>query len=303
MMSDQFKAKFYGVRGSYPISPAGGTKIGGNTTCFMVRSKQHMIIFDAGSGIIQLGKELVPEILEHKNKSSEPFHITIAFTHTHSDHLMGLPFFAPLYIPGVHLHFIGPATLGQDIEEIISNLFLPQYYPVGIHEFQSEKSYYNINEANHIYFENGNPKPQIGLNTTPVNAETALNIKALKYYFHPKDGSFVYKTEWQDKEIVFATDIEEYAGCDQRLVDFASGADLLIHDAQYSPEQYKKFSGYGHSSTELACEAAKLANVKKLLLFHHDPGNDDDTLIKMEKEAQKIFSNTELATEQWEWVI
>ena len=299
----QFKAKLYGVRGSYPISPSEGTKIGGNTTCLLVRTNEHIIIFDAGSGIIQLGRDLIPEIIEHNKTNKEPFQISIIFTHTHSDHLMGFPFFIPLYMAGAHLHFFGPATLGQSLEETLSRLVDPQYFPVGMQEFQSKKSFYDINESNFIYFNPGNPVPQLGRKNETEAAFSDIIVNAMKYYFHPKDGTLVYRVEWNDKKLVLATDVEEYSGCDQRLINFAKDADVLIHDAQYTPEQYKLFNGYGHSNYEMACQAAKLANVKKLLLFHHDPGNDDEQLKEIEQKAKKIFTDTELATEKWEWLL
>ena len=123
----------------------------------------------------------------------------------------------------------------------------------------------------------------------------------MKYYFHPKDGTYIYRIDYKDKKLVFATDVEEYVGGDQRLINFSKEADVLIHDAQYSEEQYKNFAGYGHSSIAMACDAATQANVKELLLFHHDPGNSDEALNENEKRAQEIFPNSHLATEHWEW--
>lgn len=303
MSNFQFKAKLYGVRGSYPVAPNQGTEIGGNTACLLVRTPENIVILDAGSGIIRLGKELVPEILKHKEKNTSPFHITILFTHTHTDHLLGLPFFAPLYFPNVFVHFIGPATLGMDLEQILRTSINPQFFPVSMDELQSEKSFHNINENMFVYFNPDNPTPQIGRVSRDEGSFSTLAIYTMKYYFHPKDGSYLYRVEWQDKKLVFATDVEEYVGGDQRLINFSREADVLIHDAQYTPEQYAKFSGYGHSSYAMACDAAKQANVKKLLLYHHDPNNSDEMLRGMEDEAKKLFEASELATEHWEWVL
>jgi len=163
MKNFQFMAKLYGVRGSYPIAPESGTKYGGNTTCMLVRTANHIVIIDAGSGIIKLGKELIPEIIENKKNTGQPTHITLLFTHTHYDHLLGLPFFAPIYIPDVHLHIIGPATLGVDIEQILRNTVVPQYFPVSMDEFKATKSFTNLSENMFFYFTPDNPEPQIGL--------------------------------------------------------------------------------------------------------------------------------------------
>jgi ribonuclease BN (tRNA processing enzyme) len=300
MKDYRFLAKLYGVRGSYPIAPKEGTKFGGNTTCLSLRTRDHIVIFDAGSGIVELGKELIPEIIEHKKKSTSPFQITILFTHTHIDHLIGFPFFAPLYIPGVNLNLIGPATLGVDFEDILSTFVEPQYYPVSMDEFRATKIFNNLSENMLIYFLEGNPAPQLA--TVGDSTDLAeLVITNMKYYFHPKDGSYNYKAEWSGHSLVFATDVEQYVGSDSRLMNFAEGCDVLIHDAQYDLEQYLKFQGYGHSNYDMACQIALKAKVKKLLLFHHDPNNDDKTLQNIEKEAKEIFPGAEMAVEGWEW--
>ncbi|MBD3225623.1 MAG: MBL fold metallo-hydrolase [Caldithrix sp.] len=299
MDSYRFLAKLFGVRGSYPIAPPQGTRIGGNTTCLLTRTPEHIVIFDAGSGIINLGKELVPEILEHSKNNDSPFNITILFTHTHLDHLIGLPFFAPIYFPQVHLHLIGPASLGMPFEDIIRTQFLPQYFPVGMDELRSRKTFYNLTENTFVYFNPNDPLPQIERVNEAEPAFSTLKIYTMKYYFHPKDGSYPFRIEWNENKIVLATDVEQYVGGDQRLINFSKEANVLIHDAQYSEEQYKKFSGYGHSSIAMACDAAKQAQVKELLLFHHDPNNSDDYLREMEKEAQSMFTESKLATETW----
>jgi ribonuclease BN (tRNA processing enzyme) len=301
MKDFQFLVKLYGVRGSYPISPKKGTNYGGNTTCLLVRTREHIVFFDAGSGIIEAGKELLPEIIEHQKNSKEPFTITIIFTHTHIDHLIGFPFFLPLYLPNVHLYLIGPATMGVDIEDILRTLVEPQYYPVSMDEFRCMKTFENISENMLIYFVEGQQTPQfarVGQDSTDL---AELVVSNMKYYFHPKDGCYNYKIEWQGHKLVLATDVEQYVGTDQRLLKFADGCDVLIHDAQYDLDQYLRFQGYGHSNFDMACQLALKANVKKLLLFHHDPSNDDNALMRIEKEAQEIFAGAEIATEGWEW--
>ncbi len=301
-MSDfQFKLK-YGVRGSYPVSFPEGTKIGGNTACAMVRTKNSLVIFDAGSGVIKLGKELVPEILKHQKLSNVPFHITFLFNHTHTDHILGLPFFAPLYMPGVKLHMFGPATLGVDFEKIIRDSVAPYFFPVGWDEFRAAKEFHNLTENTVVYFTTDSKAPKVAHSSEKITVSKDLTIKTMKYYFHPKDGSYPFRAEWKDKSIVYATDVEQYVGIDQRLVNFAKDADILIHDAQYTEEEYKMFAGYGHSTFVSACDAAKQAGAKKLLLFHHAPNHSDEDLEDIEKNAQSLFPNSELATEGWEWV-
>ncbi|TFG98667.1 MAG: MBL fold metallo-hydrolase [Calditrichales bacterium] len=301
MKDHRFMAKIYGVRGSYPVTPSSGTKYGGNTTCLFCRTKDHLVIFDAGTGIIQLGRDLVPEILAHAEKSKKPFHITLIFTHTHIDHLMGFPYFAPLFFPNVHLNFIGPATLGVDFEDILRTLVEPQYFPVSMDEFRSVNFFENIHENMVISFIEGVPEPKIGFVGQDQSDAPEMVIRNMKYYFHPKDGNYLYRIESGGHSLVFATDVEQYAGTDQRLIKFAEGCDVMIHDSQYTLEQYLKYQGYGHSNYKMACEAAIKAKAKKLLLFHHDPTNDDQTLEEIEANAKEIFSGAELAREGWEW--
>lgn len=301
-MSDfQFKLKLYGVRGSYPVSFPGGTKVGGNTACALVRTSNSLVIFDAGSGVINLGKELVPEILKHQKLSNVPFHITFLFNHTHTDHILGLPFFAPLYMPGVKLHMFGPATLGVDFEKIIRDSVAPHYFPVGWDEFRATKEFHNLTENTVVYFTPDSKSPKVAHSNEKIADVKDLTIKTMKYYFHPKDGSYPFRAEWKDKSIVYATDVEQYIGNDQRLVNFAKDTNVLIHDAQYTEEEYKMFAGYGHSTFVSACDVAKQANAKKLLLFHHAPNHSDEDLENIEKNAQSLFPNSELAKEGWEW--
>jgi len=294
----RFLVKLYGVRGSYPVTT--GTKYGGNTSCVMTRTPSHVVFFDAGSGLIQAGKELIPEILEHKKKSSDPFQITIIFTHTHIDHLMGLNFFIPIYMPGVHINFIGPATLGVDLEDILRTTCEPQFHPVSMDEFRCTKYFENVSENMVVYFLKDDPNPYIDETGAAPPKNVEITVKTMKYYFHPKDGSYNYRVESHGKSIVFATDVEQYVDSDQRLVKFAEGADILLHDSQYDLNQYKLYQGYGHSSYKMACNVAEQAKVKRLFLFHHDPTNNDETLEQIESESRKLFANAQLAKEGWE---
>ena len=125
----------------------------------------------------------------------------------------------------------------------------------------------------------------------------------MRNYTHPKGGVYIYKFENNSgHSVVFATDIEGYVGGDQRLAKFAHNANILIHDAQYSLAEYNMFQGFGHSTFVMACEVAKNAGIKKLVLSHHDPKHSDAELKQLEKEAQKIFPDTYLATESMEFI-
>ena len=129
-------------------------------------------------------------------------------------------------------------------------------------------------------------------------------ISCLRNYTHPKGGVYIYKFEnSRGDSIIFATDVEGFIGGDQRLVNFAQNARVLIHDAQYSQPEYEMFQGFGHSTFEMATNVARKASVGQLILSHHDPKHSDEELQDLEKKAQKIFPNTSMATESMEFVL
>ncbi len=135
----------------------------------------------------------------------------------------------------------------------------------------------------------------------PVTPPTAVQISVLNSTAHAGEAVSIYKITWSAKSMVYATDTEGYVGGDTRLIEFARGADLLIHDAQYTQSEYvtspRPKQGWGHSTPEMATSTAKAAQVKKLALFHHDPNHDDETLAEIERKAQQDFPNTILAYE------
>ncbi|MFQ6099802.1 MAG: MBL fold metallo-hydrolase [Anaerolineae bacterium] len=273
------------------------TKFGGNTTCLEIRAGPHLIIVDAGTGIIGLGEKL---IAQHQ-ADGKPITATILFTHTHHDHTQGFPFFAPSYLGSSVLHIFGPKLLHQDLEVVLTNAMLPPLYPVRLDELRSMRVIRNVAESEMIVLSEPDAPPQV-CNVYREREECSpweVRVRIMRSYAHPQ-GVFVYCIEMDDRRLVVATDVEGYVGGDRRLIKFAQGADLLIHDAEYTAQEYLREpvkQGWGHSTWEMAVEVAQAAGAKKLVLAHHNVYHDDAFLEDMERQAQARFPAAVVARE------
>lgn len=270
------KVRFYGVRGSLPVCGRDFERYGGNTTCIRVlREKVNRIaIIDAGTGIRKLGKEIMQEgVSQHL--------INIFFSHFHWDHIQGLPFFAPAYNPNQKIGILAMGRKGKikNLKQIFSMQMQKDYFPVGLETMGAQFEFSTFGDRESFY----------GAMVTTV-AQHHLHV----------GGSYGFRVEDEGVSLVVCTDLEHMDGIDQNIVNLARNADLLIHDGQYTAEEYEKFKGWGHSSWEQAVEVAKQANVKKLIITHHDPDHDDEFLDRLEKECQAIFPNSVFAREGME---
>jgi phosphoribosyl 1,2-cyclic phosphodiesterase len=295
-MNENFTVKFWGVRGSHPTPGPQTVYYGGNTACVEVRAGGHTLILDAGTGIIPLGREL---IRQGKGGGTPPRPVLILFSHLHHDHTQGFPFFGPAYNPAACLHLYGPGASEQALEEVLTHNQTPPAFPVTLRDMNAAKEIRSLTEADNILID------ETGLRLTRGGGQTppeAVVIRLMKSYAHP-GGVYVYRIEWRGRSVVYATDTEGYVGGDRRLMAFARGADLLIHDAQYAEEHYRGLNGwnstqgYGHSTPQMAAELASAAGVKQLALFHHDPNYDDETVHDLEEQAQVIFKSAFAARE------
>jgi len=300
MDDSQLKVRFWGVRGSHPVPGKHTIQFGGNTSCVEVRAGKHIIILDAGTGIIELGQKLMREMLQ--SQIEKPMTITLIFSHTHHDHILGLPYFAPAYHENFIINCFGPRVSSYDIGETLALNLAPQFSPIELNELSADFNFDDINENKIIAFSSSSDAPRV-VKTSKANtvASNEVAITAMKNYSHPKIGTYLIKITLQDKTIVYATDTEGYIGGDLRLGKFAMNANLLIHDAQYTPGQYPEMQGFGHSTYEMAADIAKTSGVEQLVLFHHDPRQTDEELTKMEKSAKSLFSNTTVAYEGQEF--
>lgn len=300
-MAGEFIVKFWGVRGSYPVTGDAVLNFGGNTSCIEVRANGNTLIFDAGSGIIKLGNKILGDFF--KGGANNLLRLNLFLTHFHHDHTQGLPFFKPAYLGKTQMFIFGPKMNGVDVYDHLATVFKAPHFPVELEELLSQKVSQNIDEAHTVIFRGKNTPPEVrNFYIEPVPVEDDIvKVWVNRCYAHPKSGTFNYKVEYKGKSVVIATDVEGYLMDDARLIEFSKNSDVLIHDAQYKDKTYPNMpvpkQGFGHSTPKMAARVAVKSEVKKLLLFHHDPEHDDSVIRALARTARRIFTNTEPAYE------
>jgi len=252
------KITIWGCRGSITTAGINTIRYGGNSACLEVRSEEgNIIIIDAGSGLRNLGKAIRSE-----NKSVE---IRFFFTHSHWDHLVGFPFFEPAYLDGYRITICAGPHFQESIKKYLSRQMEPPHFPV---EFSNLKAKFN--------FRCDNKKCD---GSCPVGVDLKVSTIPLS---HP-NGGYGYKFTEYGKTFVYLTDNElgfQHEGglSPEKYIDFCFYADLLLHDAQYTTDEYERTRGWGHSTYVDAINLAIKAKVKRLGLIHHDPDRTDDDL-------------------------
>ena len=289
----RFIVRFWGVRGSYPTPGPKTLRHGGNTSCIEVQADSHTLIFDAGSGIIRLGHDLM------KRAAGKSLHLSLFMTHGHGDHLVGFPFFVPLFEPQTEIACFGPLLAGRDIEQVVTPVMSPPYFPVDIRKLPSRRTFHTITGQEQVVWQHGSHKPRVeAWQAQPEDG--VLRVVAQLTTSHPLDGAALYRIEYAGHSLVYATDVEWGEQCDPQFLAFAEGADVLVHDAQYTASDYRSKHGFGHSTIEMATDVACAAHVGQLILFHHEPMYDDQQLDRMEAQARTRFANTRSAYEDME---
>lgn len=258
--------RFLGVRGSIP-TPGPLTTAGGNTACVEVTAGDTRIILDAGSGLRTLGGERMAQ---------GPRHSTILLSHLHWDHVCGLPFFTPIYVPGHRVEIASGPNGVMPTHEAIRQLFKAPFFPVDFGDIAGQVSVRELP---------GNDRFTIG--------DVTITLARLN---HP-DPVYGFRLEHAGHAIVYATDTEHFACVDPTLKRLAAGADILIYDAQYTPEEYPTKVGWGHSTWQAGADLARAAGVPQLVLFHHDPNRTDAQLAAIEAEAHANLPGTVAARE------
>ncbi len=293
-----FKIKFRGTRGSYPTPKSEFLKFGGNTSCVEIQAGNNLIILDGGYGIVDLGQELALK--------KDPLKATILLSHNHMDHIQGLPFFKPLHIKTSEISIFGLCEKDENLKNSLSNFLFGKSFPLGLDEINCKLNIKNFSEDKIIILNNNDLRIELAenLNNIKLNDDDVL-ISSYKALTHPKEGSLSIKIKYKGKSVVYATDIEN--SNDERFIKFAHGVDLLIHDAQYTSEEYNSIEnskkGYGHSTFEMAIENAKKTEARELIFFHYDPCYNDEKLSSLEDKYTKISPNYKFAKENLEIIL
>ncbi|HJL20499.1 MAG TPA: MBL fold metallo-hydrolase [Sandaracinaceae bacterium LLY-WYZ-13_1] len=260
--------RFWGVRGSIASPGEGTVRTGGNTPCVEVRCGDAIVILDAGTGLRGLGERMI------RRGEREA---TILLSHLHWDHIQGLPFFVPAWVPGHRLTFVGAPGLEGALEAQMT----PPCFPVRLRDMQAARAFETIASGD-----------------TRALGPLTVRTRGLN---HP-GGVLGYRLEHGGRSVVYATDTEHYACPDPHLVDLARDADVLIYDAMYTPDEYDGRAGpakvgWGHSTWAAGVAVADAASVDRLVLFHHDPQRDDDGVDAIERVAAAARPGTVAARE------
>jgi phosphoribosyl 1,2-cyclic phosphodiesterase len=274
------RVTFWGVRGSIPCPGPATVRYGGNTACLELRvgDGNRLVIIDAGSGIRPLGDSLVKNDLP-----KGPIRTTIFLSHTHWDHIMGFPFFTPIYIPGTKLEICGPVTYEEDkLDTVVGAQLSYRYFPVRQEELAADISYLELKEGTRDLGD--------GLRVTTKYLNHPILVLGYRFEYRGRVFCTAYDHEMFQNVFEMAPDQPGYdaesvrEGAlaareeNEKVARFFQGADLLVHDTQYTAKEYQKKKGWGHSTFESAINAAHKAGVKHLVLFHHDPLRTDGEL-------------------------
>jgi phosphoribosyl 1,2-cyclic phosphodiesterase len=268
-----FQIKFWGVRGSIPCPGSETVRYGGNTSCVEMQVGRERLIFDGGTGLRILGQSLMAE---------SPVKAHLFFSHSHWDHIQGFPFFTPAFIRGNTFNIYAvPSPNGATIKQTLHDQMLHPNFPVPLQIMRADLEFYNLEMGETLHC------GDVTVETRPLN--------------HPGEA-VGYRVNWQGLSAAYITDTEHFPDrLDDNVLALAWQADVMIIDAAYTDEEYNdpKYSkvGWGHSTWQQAVKIAQAAQVKQLVLFHHDPAHNDDFLDRIGEEARKIFPQTILARE------
>ncbi|MBI2992767.1 MAG: MBL fold metallo-hydrolase [Gammaproteobacteria bacterium] len=283
-MSDAF-LRFWGVRGSYSAPFATHLGVGGNTSCVEIRVDDHVLVCDAGSGIIPFGTEIL--------KQSSIRELLVILTHYHWDHICGLPYFVPAFIPNWNITFFGPGPSRKDIEEHVSAQMRAPYFPVGTETWLAKIRYMDPPKDQHFkygpialsYQSVHHPGITYGYRIQ-VNGKTILYISDNECLYLDKSIRQKYREFSEEEQRLLSEMQREEYEAELKLIQ---GADILIHDAQYTPDDYQKKRGWGHSCYIDTVNTAIDAGVKELYLYHHDPNYTDAAIDAISAACQEII--------------
>lgn len=253
------EVKFFGVRGSTPCAAPENIRYGGNTACVVLSiADESPIILDLGTGLRRFGAQW----------GWNRFEGSALVSHLHWDHVQGLPFFRPMHRPDSRLDIYGPAAEGMTLEDAVNDFMSQPYFPVGIAELEGEFVFHDI-----------------AAESFQIGSATVRSVVV------PHCGMTLgFRVEVDSKVVVYVSDHQEPVGSptwvDPAVLELCDGADVLIHDGQYTPDEFALREDWGHCTPAYAVEVAGQAGVDQLVLFHHDPGHDDDYLDELTTAAK-----------------
>jgi phosphoribosyl 1,2-cyclic phosphodiesterase len=278
--------RFWGVRGSTPTPQSENLRYGGNTSCVEVRVNGHIYIFDCGTGFRNLGKQLALEQeaqKAHNGRTEHPISAHVFLSHFHWDHIQGIPFFAPLYGDRNNSFVFHSSNQTRGLQSALEEQMADPYFPVKMDEMAAHRKFSNIDEG------------RIAFDHCTVDA---------KWLNHPQ-GCLGFRLEAEGKVLVYATDNEPgHTIFDKNVRKLAEGADVLIYDAQYLPDEYAaRKQGWGHSHWREAVNIVMESGVKELILFHHDPDHSDTCIDSVVTQAREYYPKVRAAAEGMELVL
>jgi len=267
---DDFSVKFWGVRGSIACSGPSTVRYGGNTSCLEVRCGDRIIILDAGSGIRYLGNELI---------TKGPLDVDIFLTHTHFDHICGMPFFTPFFVPQSKFRISAGHLLPEhNVEFVLSEMMMAPLFPVPMAIFNADIAFQDFISGDTLDLGDG-----ITLRTAPLN--------------HPNRATG-YRVEYQGRSICYITDTEHTPGApDENVAGLIHGADIVIYDGTYTDDEFPNHITWGHSTWQEGLRMCEANDVKRYVLFHHDPQRNDDQLDEIGRQLEALRPGTVVARE------
>ena len=270
------RIKFWGVRGSTPTPQPENMRYGGNTSCVEVRLGERIYIFDCGTGFRVLGQQLQSEFGE------KPFSAHVFVSHFHWDHIQGMPFFRPLYANAENRFPFQCSSRTRSLKQVLADQMAAPYFPVKIDEMKAHRDFYDIESRTHALLRTAS--------SCRLRGSTILR-DAWAFASKPK-------TEFSSTPPTTSPAMPTF---DKAVRKLAEGADVLIYDAQYLPEEYEaRRRGWGHSHWREAVNVVMESGAKELVLFHHDPDHTDAVIDKVVKEARNYYPKVRAAAEGME---
>jgi phosphoribosyl 1,2-cyclic phosphodiesterase len=264
-----FTVRFWGVRGSIACSGPRTARYGGNTSSLEMRCGEQLLLFDAGTGMRYLGKTLEDARLD----------ADVYFTHTHFDHVCGLPFFRPLFQPQNRFRlWAGHLRGAMTLKRVLAEFMMSPLFPVPPEVFRSTLEYRDFSAGE----------------TLSAGKDIRLRTAALN---HP-DGATGYRVEYQGRSICYVSDTEHVPGSlDRNILGLIAGAELVIYDCMYTDDEYRRYVGWGHSTWQEGVRLCKEAGAKRMVVFHHDPDHDDELLDAIAREVERALPGSVVAYE------